>query len=304
MNDHAVPDSMAGLVSGAAMEPALKGKYEALKALIASYGSAAVAYSGGVDSTLLLVTARDVLGDRMEAVTACSSLFPDAEREEAARFCEDNGVRHRMVRIDEMRIDGFSRNTPDRCYLCKKTLFAQMMQTADSDGMAAVLEGTNVDDESDYRPGMRALRELGIKSPFREVRLTKEEIRTISRMRGLPTWSKPSYACLASRFVYGEEITTEKLRMVGAAEQFLREMGLTQLRVRIHGDDMARIEVLPEEMETLFALRKEVDGALRKMGFLYVTMDLRGYRTGSMNEALPGIVPGRTSAGRDGQDNG
>ena len=248
-----------------------------------------MAFSSGVDSTFLLRVAHEELGDRVIAVTARSHTFPQRELEEARTFCRTEGVRHEIVDSEELDIPGFAENPPDRCYHCKKELFGKLLAFARRNGLAGVIEGANRDDDGDFRPGRRAIRELGIRSPLHEVGLTKAEIRALSRGMGLPTWRKPSFACLASRFPYGERITAAALDRVAQAEQWLMEagLGLAQLRVRAHGD-LARIEVPPEEIAHLAARAGEISAAFRRFGFAYVTLDLQGYRTGSLNETLTG----------------
>ena len=265
----------------------LSEKKQHLEQYLLSLGSVLVAFSSGVDSTFLLKTAHDILGDQCAAVTARSSIFPSRESEEAAAFCRKEGIRQITLDVDELSIDGFSSNPPDRCYLCKRSIFRQFQEAARQEGFSHVVEGSNVDDLGDYRPGLRAIAELQILSPLREAGLTKSEIRSLSKDLDLPTWNKPSFACLASRFVYGEEITEQKLSMVELAEQRLLDLGFRQFRVRIHGS-MARIELEPAEIDRFMQgnIRSEVCAYLHELGFLYVTLDLDGYRTGSMNKVL------------------
>jgi uncharacterized protein len=267
------------------VRPELQEKYNHLCNYLKELGSVAVAFSSGVDSTFLLKTAHDVLGDKVLAVTAKSCSFPARELKEATEFCEKEGIRHLVVESEELEIEGFRHNPKNRCYLCKHELFEKIGEIAAKNDIQYVAEGSNMDDNGDYRPGLLAVAELGVKSPLREAQLYKQEIRELSKALSLPTWEKQSFACLSSRFVYGETISEEKLGMVDKAEQLLLDMGFHQLRVRIHGT-MARIEVLPEEFEQLLANRITIVAALKSYGFTYVTMDLQGYRTGSMNETL------------------
>ncbi|MBQ7169836.1 MAG: ATP-dependent sacrificial sulfur transferase LarE [Synergistaceae bacterium] len=263
------------------------GKLTSLQEYLASLGSVAVAFSGGVDSTLLLKVAHDVLGDKAIAVTALAPFISTRERHEAITFCMLNQITLAVENIDMAKIPGFTANPPDRCYLCKREVFTRIINAARQQGITHVADGSNLDDVGDYRPGMKALAELGVISPLRECGLTKNDVREISRELGLSTWNKPSFACLASRFVYGEEITPEKLRMVERAEELLLSMGFRQIRVRVHGD-VARIETLPEDFSRIIAddIRSRVYKALREYGFPYVTLDMKGYRTGSMNEVI------------------
>lgn len=265
----------------------LREKKKTLITYFKSLGSVAVAFSGGVDSTFLIKTAQEALGEKALAVTIRSSFVPEREIREAKNFCEKEGIRQIVVEFDETQVKEFGENPPDRCYFCKKKIFRNIIDTAAKEGIHIIAEGSNLDDEGDYRPGMRAVEEMKIKSPLRELGFTKQEIRALSKEMGLPTWDKPSFACLASRFVYGEPITREKLGMVERAEQYLRNLGFHQFRVRMHGM-MARIEILPEEFDKLMedGIRKDICDYLKKLGFTYVSLDLGGYRTGSMNEAL------------------
>ena len=261
-------------------------KLERLKGLLKSYGSVVIAYSGGVDSTFLLAVAHEVLGDGAVAVTIKSDVVPEIEVGETIDFCKEREIQRIEIPVNCFDIEGFADNRPERCYICKKSIFTQVLNTAKGLGIVVVAEGSNVDDGGDYRPGMKAIEELGVKSPLREAGLTKKEIRILSKEMGLPTWAKPSFACLASRFAYGDTITPEKLKLVEGAEQILRENGFKQFRVRMHGDNLARIEVTEEELDKLYNMKEEIYTQLRSLGFIYITMDLKGYRTGAMNETL------------------
>jgi uncharacterized protein len=249
--------------------------------------SVAVAFSAGVDSTFLLAAAREALGDHVIAVTGKSVSFPEREQTEAADFCKSLGIEQIKVSVDQMAIPGFKNNPPDRCYICKKELFSAFIRAAAEKGYSYVAEGSNMDDLGDYRPGMRAIKELGVKSPLQAAGLTKAEIRLLSQEMHLPTWNKPSFACLATRIPYGDEITKEKLRMIENGEQFLFDLGFRQVRVRVH-DSIARIEIEQSELKAFLDIHifENVNQYFQALGFQYVTLDLGGYQMGSMNKSL------------------
>jgi|WetSurMetagenome_2_1015567.scaffolds.fasta_scaffold06246_4 pyridinium-3,5-biscarboxylic acid mononucleotide sulfurtransferase len=263
-------------------------KLERLRKIVARCDGALVAFSGGVDSTFLLSVAKEVLGRRLLAVTAASAVVQPDEVAGAKRLAKKLGVAHEVIRTNEVMEERFCSNPPDRCYYCKQTLFSTLTALAGERGLACVLEASNADDTGDYRPGLRAVRELGVRSPLIEAGLTKAEIRVLSRERDLPTWNKPALACLASRFPYGERITVDKLDRVFKGEKYILSLGFRSCRLRSYGK-LARIEVPQDEIGRLLeaSLRRRLAARLKKLGFQYVTVDLEGYRSGSMNETLP-----------------
>ena len=262
-------------------------KYETLKNTIKSYGSLAVAFSGGVDSTFLLKTAHDVLDDKVVAVTARPRFFTEREINDAKEFCIKENITHIFCDTEELKIEEIVKNAPNRCYLCKNEILTKIKKAVGPYNIKYIADGSNLDDDDDYRPGFQAVKEHGIKSPLKESGLIKAEIRELSKKLGLTTWDKPYISCLASRIPYGEEITEKKLEMVEKAERLLTDLGFSQMRVRIHGT-IARIEINPEEFTKITEpeVSQKIYAELKQYGFTYVTLDLRGYRTGSMNETL------------------
>ena len=244
----------------------------------------AVAFSGGVDSTYLLHEAVKAGKEKVTALIMKTPSVPERELDEAVTFCKSRGISFFVLPADPFSVEGFRENGRDRCYICKHFLFSALLEKAKEEGIPFVADGTNADDTKEFRPGLKALKELDIRSPLAEAGLTKKEIRELSEKEGLPTWNKPSFSCLATRFPYGEELTVEKLRRTEAAENLLAELGFTQRRVRVHGN-LARIEVLPAEIPLLLERRDMISSRLEELGFLYTTVDLKGFRSGSMDTA-------------------
>jgi uncharacterized protein len=273
------------------MDAALRSKRDRLVGLLRETDGCVIGFSGGVDSSFLYAVAVEVLGDRALAVTATSETYPRRELDEARALAAEIGGRHRVIVSEELDIPGFAENPKNRCYHCKSELFSKLRAIAREEGFSHVMDGSNVDDRGDYRPGRQAIRELGVRSPLEESGLSKNDIRELSREMNLPTWDKPAFACLSSRFPYGDRITREKLTRVGRAEEALRDLGLRVVRVRHHGD-VARLELGPEEFTlAMNGLRGEIVRRVKEAGYTYVALDLQGYRTGAMNEVLPDFRP-------------
>lgn len=279
------------------MEMELKAKTDKLRTILADMGSCVIGFSGGVDSTLLFAMAAKVLGNKALAVTATSKSYPERELNEARELAAQIGGRHLEIISEELDIPEFQSNPSNRCYYCKKELFGKLRKIADSEGLAYLLDGTNCDDAKDYRPGHKASNELSVKSPLAEAGFTKSEIRSLSRSMGIPNWDKPAFACLATRFPYGTAITPERVNQVAFAEESLRSLGFRTLRVRYHGT-VARIELGTDEFDlAIGSMKNEVVRLVKAAGFLYVALDLQGYRTGAMNESIKNKKPPGNSEG-------
>ena len=262
-------------------------KYKRLKNLLDEMGKVLVAFSGGVDSSFLLKIAVDVLGDNVLAVIASSETYPEKEKDDAVKLAKMLNVQYKIIQTKELDNPDFANNPPERCYFCKMELFSKLRDIAESEDIPYVLDGSNYEDISDFRPGAKAAEELGIRSPLKEVELVKSEIRQLSKNFDLPTWNKPALACLSSRFPYFTEIKPESIKQVALAEEYLRELGFNQVRVRHHGQ-VARVEIDPQEFPKIIDedVRNRIIENFKKLGFIYISLDLAGFRSGSMNESL------------------
>ncbi len=267
------------------MQQLILEKLEDLKQILKKMENVAIAFSGGVDSTFLVKVAKEVLRDKVLAITATSSIHPEFEKKDAKIFAEQNNIRHIFLKSEELKNENFRANPPNRCYLCKKELFSAIKNITNKENIKYILDATNSDDLSEYRPGIKALEELGIISPLKDVKLTKEEIRALSKEMNLKSWNKPAFACLVSRIPYGIEITEKRLKMIERAEEYIMNLGISQIRVRYH-DNIARIEINKNDIPLLLKHSDEINAKLKKLGFTYITLDLEGYRTGSLNEVL------------------
>jgi len=260
-------------------------KLEKLKKNLKKMKKVTIAFSGGLDSTLLLITAHQVLDDNVLAITAISNIFPQKETNEAIIFAEKNNIKIKKIKIDYKQIKNFTKNKKERCYHCKKHLFSEIKKTVEKEKIKYILDGSNADDTDDYRPGLKAIKELNIKSPLKDAGLSKKDIRQISKKIGIKTWDKPASACLASRIPYDNKITDEKLKMIEKSEEFIKKIGVKQIRVRYH-NNLARIEVNKKDLQKIIKNSERITKKLKQIGFMYVTLDIQGYRTGSLNEVL------------------
>jgi pyridinium-3,5-biscarboxylic acid mononucleotide sulfurtransferase len=287
------------------MNSSTQEKYRRLQQNVADLGSVLVAYSAGVDSTLVLRVAHDTLAERVIAATGLSDTYPEEEMAEARTLAAEMGVEHVMVRTEELTDPRYAMNSHQRCFFCKNELYGKLRELADERGIAHTVDGTNADDMGDHRPGLRAARQIGVRSPLQEVGMTKAEIREISNELGLRTWDKPAFACLSSRFPYGTPITLEKLKQVAEAERGIRQLGFRGFRVR-HHDKLARLEVDPSDFPRVLEHHDEIVACVRAAGYRFVTLDLQGYRSGSLNEGLSSTVLASSSGKKspEGADDG